>query len=307
MDAISDQRVLVTGGAGFIGGHLVESLLPDNEVRVLDHFVTASEEDVPAGATVIEGDVCDPDAITRAMSGVDVAFHLAAVVDVEASVEYPLSCHETNTTATLALLDRARETDTRVVLASSAAVYGDPATVPVPETAATSPQSPYGVAKLAADLYARRYHDLYGLPTVALRFFNVYGPPSQPAEPSGVVRAFLEQASDGGPIRVHGDGEQTRDFVHVSDVVRALHLAARTDHVGEAFNVGTGERTSVRSLAATVRAVVDADVSLSHTRPREGDVTHSCADVGKARAGLGFEPTVPLHDGLRSAASGFEP
>lgn len=302
-EGISGRSVLVTGGAGFIGGHLVESLLPANEVAVLDHLSTGTRRDVPAGATIIEGDVRDSDALARAVSGVDIVFHLAAMVDVGTSVDRPFVCHETNAGATVALLEQARRADTRVVFASSAAIYGHPRTLPISEREPKCPQSPYGIAKLAADFHVRRYNALYELPTVALRFFNVYGPPGVGGRANGVISSFLEQARDGGPIRVHGDGDQTRDFVHVADVVRALHRAAVTDHTGEAFNVGTGDGTSIRDLAETVRQVVTRDVSIAHASARDGDVTHSRADTEKARTTLGFEASIPLAAGLRSTAA----
>jgi UDP-glucose 4-epimerase len=302
-DAISDRRVLVTGGAGFIGRHLVKSLLPDNEVTVLDHFSTSSPQDVPAGASVVGADVRNRDVLARAMDGVDTVFHLAAMVDVGASVDAPFVCHETNASATVALLELARAEDARVVFASSAAIYGHPTALPIPEDEPKCPASPYGIAKLTADLQVRRFQSLYGLPTVALRFFNVYGPPRSGGVANGVVGAFLERARDGDPLRVHGDGQQTRDFVHVSDVVRALHLAATTDHTGEAFNVGTDEETSVLTLAETVRDIVGRDVPIEHTSERAGDVTHSRADITKARSMLGFEPSVDVKSGLRSTAS----
>jgi len=302
-DAISDRRVLVTGGAGFIGRHLVESLLPDNEVTVLDHFSTSSPQDVPDGASVVGADIRNRDVLAKAMDGVDTVFHLAAMVDVATSVDSPFVCHETNASATVALLELARAESARVVFASSAAVYGHPTTLPIPEDEPKCPASPYGIAKLTADLQVRRFQSLYGLPTVALRFFNVYGPPRGDGVANGVVGAFLERARDGDPIRVHGDGEQTRDFVHVSDVVRALHLAAATDHTGAAFNVGTGEGTSVLTLAETVRDAVGRDVPIEHTSGRAGDVTHSRADTTKARSVLGFESSVPLDTGLRAMVS----
>ena len=298
---ISDRTVLVTGGAGFIGSHLVEALAPHNEVRVLDDFSTGDRAHLPddADVTVFEGDVRDPMVLQRAARGVDVIFHHAAMVSVEQSVDAPRRSNRTNLEAGLLVLEQARQEDARVVLASSAAVYGHPDELPVPETASTNPTSPYGVQKLALDQYARLYAELYDLPTVALRYFNVYGP-RQRGPYSGVISTFLEQARAGEPITIEGDGEQTRDFVHVDDVVRANLRAATTSNVGEAYNIGTGERTSIRELAETIRDAADSASAIVHRDPRPGDIRHSGADVSKATRDLGFEARIGLESGIRS-------
>ena len=293
----TDATVLVTGGAGFVGSHLCEALVADNEVRVLDDLSSGCPADVPPEATIVEGDVRDPETVREATAGVDVVFHEAALVSVAESVEKPLESDAVTSDGTLHVLDAARREDARVVLASSAAVYGHPESVPVTEDEPKAPTSPYGVAKLSADQYALRFNDLYGLETVSLRYFNIYGPRQNP-EYGAVVSVFLDQAAAGDPITVEGDGSQTRDFVHVDDVVRANLLAAETDHVGEAFNVGTGESVTIRELAETVRRATDSDSDVVHTDPRPGDIDHSLADVSKARERLGFEPTVSLEDGL---------
>lgn len=291
------RRVLVTGGAGFVGSHLAAALVADNEVRVLDDCSTGRRANVPDGATLVEGDVADPAAVADAMAGADLVFHQAATASVPRSVEAPLACHDDNATGSLTVLDRARAEDARVVLASSAAVYGEPSTVPVAEPAATAPAAPYGVSKLAAEEYARVYEARYGLETVALRYFNVYGP-GDTGEASGVVGAFCDRARAGRPLTVHGDGGQTRDFVHVRDVVRANLAAARTDATGRAYNVGTGRETSIRELAALVRRLVDGSVEVVHGPPRGGDIERSCADLSRATADLGYEPSVGLEAGL---------
>ncbi|TYT62981.1 NAD-dependent epimerase/dehydratase family protein [Natrialba swarupiae] len=303
--AIRDSTVLVTGGAGFVGSHLVDALLPHNEVRVLDDFSSGRREYVPDDATVIEGDVGDEDVLARAMDDVDLVFHQAAIVSVTESVDDPQRSHETNLEASLELLERARREDARVVVASSAAIYGHPDELPVTESASMDPTSPYGIQKLALDQYARLYADLYDLATVTLRYFNVYGPRQQ-GPYSGVISMFLDQARAGEPITVEGDGSQTRDFVHVSDVVRANLRAATTETVGRAYNVGTGERTAIRTLAETVRNVVDSSSPIVHRDPRPGDVRHSRADVSKARRELDFEARVRLETGLRALANETE-
>ncbi|ODR80416.1 UDP-glucose 4-epimerase [Haladaptatus sp. W1] len=298
-----DRTILITGGAGFVGSHLAESLARDNDVRILDDFSTGKRDNVPADATLIEGDVRDPEAVGEAMADVDIVFHEAAMVSVSRSVEHPLRSHAVTGNGSLVVLDRALREDARVVLASSAAVYGHPDAVPVVESEHKRPTSPYGIDKLTADQYARRFSDLYGIETVTLRYFNVYGPRQNP-EYSAVVRTFLDQARRGEDITIQGDGTQTRDFVHVDDVVQANCRAATTDRTGEAFNVGTGESVTIRELAETVRSVTDSSSDIVHTDPRPGDIDHSRADITKARTALGYEPTVSLSDGLTELVEG---
>ncbi|MWG33189.1 NAD-dependent epimerase/dehydratase family protein [Halomarina oriensis] len=295
---IAGRTVLVTGGAGFIGSHLVDALVGENEVRVLDDFSTGSEENCHRDATVVRGDVCDSRALDRAMDGVDLVFHEAANASVTRSVDDPVESHRINSGGTLGLFERAREEDARVVVASSTAIYGDPTHVPVTEDEPTTPQSPYGVEKLATDHYARLYYELYGLETVALRYFNVYGPRQAGGEYSGVITAFLEQACAGQDITVEGDGSQIRDFVHVSDVVQANLLAATTDHVGEGYNVGTGRSVSILDLAELIRDLSGSRSEIVHIDERPGDIRASRADISKAREHLSFEPTVSLREGL---------
>ena len=295
---VAGRTVLVTGGAGFVGSHLARALLPDNEVVVLDDLSTGSRAAVPDGARLVVGDVRDRPLVASLVAAADLVFHQAAVVSVERSVTAPAETHAVNATATLGLLEAARGASTRVVLASSAAVYGRPESVPQSEDDRLAPESPYGVAKLAADRYARVYTSLYGVPTVSLRYFNVYGPRPDAGGDGGVVEQFLERARAGEPIPVHGDGSQTRDFVHVRDVVRANLAAATTDRVGRAFNVGTGESLSIADLAGLVAAAADREVRVVHTEAREGDVDHSRADTTATRELLGFEATVPPEEGL---------
>lgn len=296
---LAGQTVLVTGGAGFVGSHLAARLVEENDVRVLDDCSAGRRAWVPDDARFIEGDVTNEATLARATRDTDVVFHQAANASVERSVERPQESHAVNVRATLDLLERAREEAARVVLASSAAVYGHPEAVPVEEDDPTEPTSPYGLEKLTADRYARLYHDLYDLETVVLRYFNVYGPRHGGGDYTGVIDAFLDRALAGDPLVVHGDGSQTRDFVHVDDVVRANLLAATTDAAGEAYNVGTGERISIRELAELVVEVTGSGSEIRHTTPRPGDIDRSCADVTKARNRLGYRPSVGLDEGLR--------
>lgn len=294
----SGATVLVTGGAGFVGSHLVEALVGDNEVRVLDDLSSGREAYVHDDATLIVGDVRDEGTVREAMAGVDTVFHQAAIVSVDRSIEAPGPTHAVNVGGTLTVFEAARTEDARVVVASSAAIYGDPVSVPVAESHPTEPQSPYGLEKLTVDEYARLYHDLYGLETVALRYFNVYGPRQTGGDYAGVISVFREQARAGGPLTVHGDGTQTRDFVHVADVVRANCLAATTDATGEAFNVGTGRTVSIRGLAELVQDLADEPVGIEHVDAREGDIERSRADISTASAVLGYEPQWDLREGL---------
>ena len=297
-DTPSGRTVLVTGGAGFIGSHIVDAVAPENDVRVLDDLSTGKRRNLRDGVELVEGDVRDERTRRRAMDGVDVVFHQAGIASVERSTERPTLSHEVNLSATLSLLELARREDARVVLASTCAIYGQPSTVPIDESEPQSPESLYGIQKAGLDHYGRLYHDLYGLETVVLRYFNVYGPRQSSGDYSGVISVFMRQARDGDPITVEGDGSQTRDFVHVDDVVRANLLAATTDRVGEAYNVGTGSSVTILRLAEEIRSAVGSDSEIVHTSSRAGDIDRSCADISKARRRLGYRPSVTLADGL---------
>jgi len=298
--ALADATVLVTGGAGFVGSHLVDALAPVADVRVLDDYSTGDPRNVHEDATLLVGDVASEDAIDEATADVDYVFHLAAISAVPEAMADPSRTLDVNTTATARLLERATERDARFVFASSCAIYGDPSDTPIPETERKTPRGPYGISKHAADQYVRRYADWYDANAVALRFFNVYGP----RQTRGVVPAFVNRALEGDALVVNGDGQQTRDFVHVDDVVQALVLAAAADVTGEAYNVGTGRSTSVRALADEVRDVLGVEVPVRHDDPRPADIARSRADVRKANEELGFEPTVSLADGLRTILHG---
>ena len=291
------QQVLVTGGAGFIGSRLAGALETHNEVRILDDFSTGSREDVPAGVEVVQGDVRDRVAVASAMEGVDLVYHQAGLVSVSDSMETPVVSNDINVAGTVRVLDAARRADARVVLASSAAIYGDADEQPIPEDAPKAPTSPYGADKLAADNYGQVFAEAYDLPVVSLRYFNVYGTGQNP-EYGGVIDAFLRRAFEGRPLVVHGDGEQTRDFVHVEDVVRANLAAGVTPHTGTAYNVGSGDSVSIRRLAELVRELTGTDAPIEHGSPRPGDIRHSEADLRRARERLGYEPRTGLREGL---------
>lgn len=297
-----DLTVLVTGGGGFVGGHLVEALNKGNEVRVLDDFSTGRRENIPNSVKVIQGDVRDETVVNEAIRNVDVVYHLAAQISIDHSVEAPRNSHHINVDGTLTVLEAVRRSDARIVLASSCAIYGTPNSVPIPESGPKEPISPYGLEKLTLDRYARMYNQLYDVPTVVVRPFNIYGP-RQSGAYSGVINTFIQQARQGEDLTVHGDGKQTRDFVHVHDVVRAFIAAGTTDAVGEAFNVGTGESKTILELAETVRRVSGAEVDIVHAESRSGDIPKSRADISKPQDHLGYHPSITLEQGLKSLIS----
>lgn len=294
----SDQEILVTGGAGFIGSHLTTTLVKNNDVAVYDSLTTGHRTNIPKNATLLEADITDDSALTQAVANVEIIFHEAALVSVNQSIETPRESHSTTATGTLNVLEAARKANTRVVLASSAAIYGHPESTPIDEAHPLNPTSPYGLDKLTADHYTRLYNDLYSLDTVSLRYFNVYGPGQTGGDYAGVITIFIEQALSDDPITVHGDGEQTRDFIFVDDIVQANLLAAKTDHVGAAYNIGTGDSITIRELAEMIRDITDSDSEIVHTEPRDGDIKHSKANISKATEQLDFEPTVSLREGL---------
>jgi UDP-glucose 4-epimerase len=296
---------LVTGGAGFIGSHLVEALTASGRrVRVLDDFSTGSRENLagihPAPETV-PGDVGDPAAVARAVAGADVVFHLAALASVAKSLDAPDQTHRVCATGTLNVLDAARRTGVRrVVYAASSSAYGLPPGEVQTEADPVMALSPYAAAKLAGELYAESFTTSFGLETVRLRFFNVFGPRQRADSPySGVIALFAAALSAGRVPVVHGDGLQSRDFVFVTDVVRALTRAAEAPGVaGRVYNIGTGRRTTVLDLVAALNRLLGKDIVPGHGPARPGDVRHSCADIGRARRELGFEPAVAFEDGL---------
>lgn len=298
LETIDGRTVLVTGGAGFIGSRLAAALEPAAEVRVLDDLSTGHRDKVPAHATLIEGSICDDETVDRATEDIDLIFHQAAVVSVGRSIEAPTSTHTVNVSGTLRLLEAARQEDARIICASSAAVYGPPDRLPIREDDRKRPTSPYGIAKLAADQYCRRYNDLYGLETVALRYFNVYGPGQAAGGHSGVIEIFRQNALAGEDLVIHGDGSQTRDFVHVDDVVMANLQAASTDHLGTAVNVATGEAITINTLAKLIREYTESDSPIRWISSQDGDIDRSCADLTKAKQVLAYEPSVSIESGL---------
>jgi len=300
------MRALVTGGAGFIGSHLVDRLLLDGlEVRVLDDLSTGHLANLPthSALTVLEGDVADFDTVNRAVSGCDWVFHEAAIASVPKTIELPIESQRVNYGGTVNVLEAARSAGVRrVVFAASAAAYGDLPGQPKSEAMPVRPLSPYAVDKLASEYACQVYHRVYGLETVCLRYFNVYGPRQDPSSPySGVISLFADRLGRGEAPIIHGDGEQTRDFVFVGDVVEAnLRAANHPEAPGRVVNIATGAAVSLNTLFARMQRILDADLMPAYGAGRTGDIRHSVADVSTAAACLDWSATTPLDQGLSS-------
>ena len=296
---------LVTGGAGFIGSHLVESLVRQGRrVRVLDDFSTGLRTNlahVEPAPEIIEGDVADAAVIGRAVQGVGVIFHMAALASVQLSIEAPAETHRVCASGTLHVLDAARRAGVRrVVYAASSSAYGIPAGEVQTERDPLAPLSPYAAAKLAGELYAQSFSAAFGLETVRLRFFNIFGPRQRADSPySGVIALFAAALSAGRTPTIYGDGLQTRDFTFVTDVVQALTRAAQTPGIsGRVYNIGTGRGTSVLDLVAALNRQLGTNIAPQHAPPRAGDVRHSRADISLAQCELGYQPAVSFENGL---------
>jgi nucleoside-diphosphate-sugar epimerase len=301
------MKALVIGGAGFIGSHIVERLTREgHSVRAFDNLSTGKRDNLAPVAPNVElvvADVRHTERLRQEMRGCDVVFHQAAIVSVPYSVEHPGETLDVNLRGTLNVLEAAKGAGVkRVVMASSAAVYGEDPELPKRETMLPSPISPYGLEKLASEHYLSIWTKLFGIETVALRYFNVFGPRQDPSSAySGVISIFVDRILRGAPITIFGDGEQFRDFVYVANVVEANLLAAtRPQASGRVYNVGCGKRTSLNELAAMLGRICDRDVKPSHAEPRAGDIRESLADITRARTELGYEPRVGVEEGLRA-------
>ena len=301
-------KVAITGGAGFIGSHIADALVDSADITVYDDLSTGCVENVRSDVSLRRDTIQDAEQLTAAVDRADVVFHQAALVSVQRSIENPVTSHETNLDPILTVLEAARGTDTRIVFASSAAIYGDPRYTPIDEDHPKLPNSPYGLEKLTADHYCRLYHERYGVEAVALRYFNVYGPRQRAGDYAGVIATFREQALADDPITIEGDGTQTRDFVHVDDVVQANLLAAtHDDSPGKAFNVGTGTSITIRELGEVIKETTNADSEIVHVDPRNGDVEESVADISRARQTLGYEPEYDIYEGIEAYLGGAAP
>ena len=306
---------MVTGGAGFIGSHVAERLLAEDRaarVRILDDFSSGSMKNLPFAADagerleVVRGDVRDLATVERVVRGASVIFHQAAMRSVPRSVADPLGANDHNVNGTLHVLEAARRAHVRrVVYASSSSVYGDAPALPKSEEQPPTPISPYAVSKAATEMYATVWTRLYGVETVGLRYFNVFGPRQDPAsEYAAVIPRFILWGLRGEPLEVHGDGHQSRDFTYIDNVVEANVLAPAAS--GEAFNVGCGERVSLLEIIGRLERLLGRALQRRHTPSRAGDVPHTLADIGKAKRLMGYTPLVDFDEGLRRTVDFFK-
>lgn len=306
------RKAVVTGGAGFIGSHLAEELLKRRyKVIILDDLSTGRRENIEpiianSDVQFIEGSVTDLPLLNKLFQNVSYVFHLAAIPSVPRSIESPLASHNVNITGTLDVLLVAKDNKVKkVIYASSSAVYGDTPTLSKREDMPPNPQSPYAVTKLAGEYYCHVFHQVYGLSTICLRYFNVYGLRQDPnSQYSAVIPRFIQRVLDNKPPVIFGDGEQTRDFTFVKDAVGATILAAESDATG-IFNIGTGERISINKLAALIINLIGNSVEPIHEELRFGDIRHSLADISKAKQ-FGCNPKYDLEEGLRETIGSFK-
>ncbi len=308
------MHFLITGGAGFIGSHLAERLLAEGQrVRVLDDFSTGKRENLAAfgpSLEVVEGSILDDGALKQAVQGVDVILHQAALPSVARSIQNPLQSMQVNALGTLKVLMAAKEAGARrVVLASSSSVYGSNPQLPKREDMHPMPMSPYAVGKLAGEHYAYVYHQVHGLETIALRYFNVFGPRQDPHSPyAAVIPKFLTGMRAGKRPQIFGDGLQSRDFTHVDNVVAANLLAAKApkDACGRVYNIASGGRKTLLDLVRRLNELLGTSLQPVFAEPRKGDVPHSQADVSQAKKHLGYEAAVSFDEGLQRLAARSE-
>ncbi len=300
------SHCLVTGGAGFIGSHIVRRLVErGDKVRVLDDFSTgrrSNVEEIKGRIELIEGSICDPAAVRRAMTGVERVFHLAARASVPRSIDEPLPCNEVNVTGTLNLLVAAREAGVqRLVYSASSSAYGDTPTLPKKIEMRTEPLSPYAVSKLAAEQYCMVWAKVYGLQTASLRYFNVFGPRQDPTSTyAAVIPAFVSQMLRGNRPTIYGDGEQSRDFCYIDNVVDANMLAGDAEKLeGEVVNVACAERTTLNQIMQQINDLLGTRIAPIYAPPRAGDVRHSLADISDTERVLGYKPKVMFAEGLK--------
>lgn len=298
MEDMSQTTVVVTGGAGFIGSHVVDALVARGcRVRVVDVFANGTRDHLHSAAELYEVDICDVSGMTQVCAGADVVFHLAAIPSVPYSIEHPRKTHDVNVTGTVTVLEAARQAGVRrVVFSSSAAVYGNEGTLPIAEDVPTVPNTPYGLHKLIGEQYCRFYAQQYGVQTVSLRYFNVFGARQDPAGPyAGVIGVFIRQLQEGKQLTIAGDGTQTRDFVDVRDVARANVEAAFSEGVGngEAINIGSGISHSVNDIAYLFSNGPYAYM------PERTEIKHSQADIRQAATLLAWEPSIAFEEGIK--------
>lgn len=307
-----NRLYLVTGGAGFIGSHIVETLVNRGEkVRVLDNLMTGKYENIANFEGRIEfilGDIRDFNVLGKAVDGVDTIFHEAAIPSVPRSVEDPQLNHDSNVNGTFNVLLAARDAGVRrVVYAASSSAYGEIGTGEKREDQLPSPLSPYAVAKLVGEYYCQVFTRVYGLETVSLRYFNVFGPRQDPSSPySGVISKFVTTLLNGDRPMIFGDGEQSRDFTYVANVVDAnIRAAESADAVGEVINLGVNQRTTLNQLLSELQKIIGTNIAPQYEPPRAGDIRHSLADISRAEKLLGFKPLIGLEEGLKATVDWY--
>lgn len=307
---MKNKRVAITGGAGFIGSSLAHELTTDNTIIIIDDLSTGRRENIAdltdkENVTFIEGSILDRHLLEEAFKDVDFVFHQAAIPSVPRSIEDPLSTNEVNITGTLNVLIAARDNNVRkVIFASSSSVYGNTPTLPKVEDMTPNPQSPYALTKLVGEYYCHVFHQIYHMPTISLRYFNIYGPRQDPnSQYAAVIPRFISRVRQDKPPIIYGDGRQTRDLTFVQDTIEANILAAETDATG-IFNVGTGGNTTINDLAEAIIRIAGRDLQPIYQEPRAGDIINSLADISKARA-IGYEPKYSLEDGLQETIRRF--
>lgn len=301
------MRVLVTGGAGFIGSHIVEHFQGRADVRVLDNLRSGFKRNLNGfQCEFIEGSILDRDCVRRAVQGVDYIFHLAAMISVPESMAKPIECNELNTNGTLVVLEAASQAGVKkLVLSSSAAIYGDNPVTPKLETMVPEPKSPYAITKLDGEFYCKMFADAGRLQTVCLRYFNVFGPRQDPrSQYAAAVPIFIDRALQHEPITIYGDGEQTRDFIYVKDIAAANAFFATESPAAGVLNVAYGQRLSVKELATMICRLTGSRSEIRHAPERAGDVKHSLAAVERLRA-AGFVPRSNLPEGLQATIEFF--
>jgi len=303
------MKVVVTGGAGFIGSNLAEELSKKHDVIIIDNLSTGRMENLDEiidKANFIKGSITDQELLRKAFAGADTVFHQAAMPSVQRSIDDPIASNEANVDGTLNVLVAARDCGVgKVVYASSSSVYGDTPTLPKKEDMMPNPKSPYAVSKLAGEYYCRVFSEVYGLSTACLRYFNVYGPRQDPqSQYSAVIPIFVTKILAGEPPIILGDGTQTRDFTFVKDVVTANILAMESEAEG-VFNIACGHRVSLNELAANIMEIADTRLDSIYDKPRLGDIKDSLADISSARNEMGYEPSFDLNSGLEETIKWF--
>ncbi|HEY32764.1 MAG TPA: SDR family oxidoreductase [Dehalococcoidia bacterium] len=306
---MKNSRVVITGGAGFIGSNLAYELSDDNDIVIIDDLSTGSIDNVAGlvgknNVTLIKGSILDLRLLETSLKRTEYVFHLAAIASVPRSIVDPLPTNEVNITGTLNVLTAAKKNGIKkVIYASSSSVYGDTPTLPKTEDMQPNSQSPYALTKLVGEYYCRIFYEVYDIPTICLRYFNVYGPRQNPdSEYAAVIPSFISRVSRNEQPIIYGDGSQTRDFTYVRDVVRANIIAAKSDATG-VYNIGSGGNVTINELAELISYILNRDVKPIYEKPRAGDVLHSLADITLART-VGYEPQYSLVDGLRETING---